>query len=757
MLLVMRTVVIVTILLHCFAQRCILGQEPTCQPQPSCSECLSSPGCAWCTQLDFLKSGEANERRCDSPDSLKTRNCQNVINPQASIHAKKNSSLSNHPDNVVQLKPQNVNIKLRVGVPANLNIEFQRAEGYPIDLYYLMDLSYSMKDDLAQIKTLGQKILGKLKEITGTVRIGFGSFVDKEMLPYVSMVKSKRANPCPNRIDTCQPAFSFQNVLPLTSNDKDFTKEVSKQNISGNLDSPEAGLDAIMQAAVCEDKIKWGNVTRILVYTSDDTFHMAGDGRLAGVFQPHDGKCHLNDKGSYNGRSYDYPSVGHLSRILQDNNIQLIFAVTEEIYPAYKALSALIPQSVVGVLKTDSSNVVDLISEAYGNLSSTLVLEAEGAPKELDVSYRSICNGKPAEGEWKDKGECKGIRHEKVSFVVRLKVSECLPEPQTFRIKIQGIGEEVKVTVDTQCQCSCGEPEKSSQHCNANGTLSCGVCSCDKGYLGQHCECMQNNNMDSIQSMLTLCRQDNNSLVCSGQGSCECGKCVCHGRYSGKFCQCDDGSCERYNSMICNGKGTCNCGTCICHGNYTGSACSCPPSTENCQYNKGLCSGQGKCVCNQCQCNTGFTGSHCSSILNHCAQFKDCVECHVEGEGDCAKTCLNGEITRLDGDHELDCLYKDTISYDVELGPEGKILLKYGDLPRSIDKTTLIIGISVSLIIIIGIIIIVIYRGLLELYDMREYQNFVKAQKQTQWNEVQNPLFKGATTTVLNPLHTADE
>lgn len=28
----------------------ILGQEPLCQSQPSCSECIRSPGCAWCTQ-----------------------------------------------------------------------------------------------------------------------------------------------------------------------------------------------------------------------------------------------------------------------------------------------------------------------------------------------------------------------------------------------------------------------------------------------------------------------------------------------------------------------------------------------------------------------------------------------------------------------------------------------------------------------------------------------------------------------------------
>lgn len=83
---------------------------------------------------------------------------------------------------------------------------------------------------------------------------GFGSFVDKEMLPYVSQVKSRRLNPCPNRIDTCQPAFSFKNVLPLTHDASEFEREVSKQNISGNLDAPEAGLDAIMQAAVCKVK-----------------------------------------------------------------------------------------------------------------------------------------------------------------------------------------------------------------------------------------------------------------------------------------------------------------------------------------------------------------------------------------------------------------------------------------------------------------------------------------------------------------------
>jgi hypothetical protein len=58
------------------------------------------------------------------------------------------------------------------GVPQTFNVSFKRAEGYPIDLYYLMDLSFSMKDDLDTIKNLGQDILSALKKVTQKVRIG---------------------------------------------------------------------------------------------------------------------------------------------------------------------------------------------------------------------------------------------------------------------------------------------------------------------------------------------------------------------------------------------------------------------------------------------------------------------------------------------------------------------------------------------------------------------------------------------------------
>lgn len=45
-----------------------------------------------------------------------------------------------------------------------------------MDLYYLMDLSYSMKDDLERVRQLGHALLVRLQEVTHSVRIGERAF-----------------------------------------------------------------------------------------------------------------------------------------------------------------------------------------------------------------------------------------------------------------------------------------------------------------------------------------------------------------------------------------------------------------------------------------------------------------------------------------------------------------------------------------------------------------------------------------------------
>lgn len=69
-------------------------------------------------------------------------------------------------------------------------------------------------------------------------------------MPYISTTPAKLRNPCTGD-QNCTSPFSYKNVLSLTSEGNKFNELVGKQHISGNLDSPEGGFDAIMQVAVC--------------------------------------------------------------------------------------------------------------------------------------------------------------------------------------------------------------------------------------------------------------------------------------------------------------------------------------------------------------------------------------------------------------------------------------------------------------------------------------------------------------------------
>ena len=47
---------------------------------------------------------------------------------------------------------------LQTGQPATIKVDVKMPENYPVDLYYLMDLSGSMVEDLKKFPTLGQQI-----------------------------------------------------------------------------------------------------------------------------------------------------------------------------------------------------------------------------------------------------------------------------------------------------------------------------------------------------------------------------------------------------------------------------------------------------------------------------------------------------------------------------------------------------------------------------------------------------------------------
>ena len=81
-----------------------------------------------------------------------------------------------------------------------------------------------------------------MRSITNDFQIGFGSFVDKEVMPYISLVRGKNC-----QTDRCQEPYSYQHQMNLSSNAELFKQRVKNAPISGNIDNPEGGFDALMQ------------------------------------------------------------------------------------------------------------------------------------------------------------------------------------------------------------------------------------------------------------------------------------------------------------------------------------------------------------------------------------------------------------------------------------------------------------------------------------------------------------------------------
>ncbi|CAG2179959.1 unnamed protein product, partial [Oppiella nova] len=272
-------------------------------------------------------------------------------------------------------------------------IKYEQALDYPVDLYYLMDLTYSMKEHKEKLVELADSLAIHMNNITKSFRLGFGSFIDKVVMPYASMVPKKLANPCTDQ-QQCAPPYGFRNHLRLSTNISQFVLEVGSTPLSGNLDNAEGGFDAIMQAIVCRQHIKWEDLSRkIILFATDSIFHYAGDGKLGGIVQPNDGQCHLNDEGVYTeSKEQDYPSLEQINRVVTESKTNIIFAVPEDSINVYKQLSEHIPGSTTGLLKDDSSNIVDIIRDNFKKIASKVEFR-DNSSDAIQIRYMSSCLG----------------------------------------------------------------------------------------------------------------------------------------------------------------------------------------------------------------------------------------------------------------------------------------------------------------------------------------------------------------------------
>ncbi|PVD29577.1 hypothetical protein C0Q70_08831 [Pomacea canaliculata] len=449
----------------------------------TCGQCITSGSeCAWCADTIFKNSSSSSRDRCASHKELFEANCTQIQNPRNEevMSYRQDRQVTDGSDgtgnDAIQLQPQAMRVRIRPNDEFRTRVTFRPANNFPVDLYFLFDVSRTMNDSIEELSKLASDIAEEINSISTNYRMGYGTFQDKVILPFTNTHPAKLANPCTQR-EPCSPAFSFRHELPMTKDLKSFANAVKQSHITGNIDRPEGGLDAMMQAIVCKT-VGWReNSRQLIIFGSDARMHFAGDGK-------------------------DYPSVGQIAYELDRSKKFVIFAVSKPVYPEYQRLQTQVPRSSANILQTGKdSNVVQIVRDTYRNMTKGAELEYKTSSELLEVRIEPQC----AKREGK---RCTEVTiGQPIDFVIYIRVLSC-PKRESDRIQTVIVApsdflqDRLNITVEIICNCGCeiNATRTPSDECSyGNGTLVCGVCDCDPGRSGSTCECGVNEEEEHLE------------------------------------------------------------------------------------------------------------------------------------------------------------------------------------------------------------------------------------------------------------------
>ncbi|XP_059165654.1 integrin beta-1-A-like [Physella acuta] len=759
-----------------------------CLKAQSCGECIqTSPDCSWCA-AEVL---DRQTPRCDIYENLRKK-CEDkdISNPKSQQQVLKDDAFTSGGAGVPpkQVKPQDLTFQLRPNELVSFNLSFSQQADYPVDLYVLLDLSYGIarqKEAQERLIALGADLPFSLQSITNNFRLGFGTFVDKLLMPYTAWTDQMLQYRCPTR--NCSKPHDYKNRMNLMENTQNFAIKMREalEDVSQSMDDAEGGLDGLVQSLAC-DRIGWRDVSRrIIVYCSNSLFHLAGNGKLGGATRQNDLKCALNNKDEYeNEKIFDYPSVSQIALKLREKKANVIFAVMSNVSEHYHRLVSFLDGAVVGELAENSQNIVQLINEKYKELRSRIKFQTENADY-VDVIFKSKCAGNIL----KETNMCENLEiKQTVDFSVTLMVHSDICKGHTgtveknVTVKAVGLNEQLLIRLNVTCGCECEQPSKkepNSQKCNGGkGTFECGVCSCNSGWYGRKCECSETE-ISSHESLLSCRMSKNDTTTCSGKGECICGECKCFTlaadsaqKYSGPYCECNDYSCPSGPSGLCGGdyKGTCSCGKCRCKEGWSGDDCECTESNETCKTEKGeICNNFGTCKCGKCSCDPqsnmiGPTCEDCPTCPSQCSEYIDCAQCKAHGTGkhnreECDKTCQNVMIVdtleKENGVRSCEGIDVDACAFyfTYQYKSDNTVLIraqKTKDCPEKLNLAA-IIGGTIAAVVLIPLLILCLIIFLRNRQDAKEYAEFLNEKNKAQWDTGENPIYKESQTTFHNP------
>ncbi|XP_052833084.1 integrin beta-1-like [Octopus bimaculoides] len=308
----------------------------SCTKYESCGQCISSNvNCTWC-------SLNLNIKLCNTREAHIANGCDktHIVDPKSEVVIAKNQPTADG-QNAIQIQPQKIKLRVRPHETVEIPFHFYFAKDSPVDLYFLMDLSYTMAKYINQLANVSLALVNDIQKLTGKLNVGIGSFIDKVLLPYTDTSKQARINPCFSQNLKCESPYNFKQVVKLTGQFQAFSDKVSQlQNLSSaNLDNPEAGLEAMMQTIVCG---------------------------LGGLVLPNDGLCHLTNNKYTKAEAQDYPSVGHLAEVIEQNKVTVIFAVAgKNQLNLYKKLQSSLSGAYVSKLDSKDYTIADIVKDNY--------------------------------------------------------------------------------------------------------------------------------------------------------------------------------------------------------------------------------------------------------------------------------------------------------------------------------------------------------------------------------------------------------
>ena len=352
----------------------------------TCTECIWQVDCVWCPDIDQSSSLAVGCIRKGTYD------CKNEpIESEAPIKI----DFINRPlSDSIQISPQNVQLKVSPDQEATLRFKVALSDN-PVDVYLLIDASYSMQDHIKRLRSTTASIGRRLQKLTKDYMIGYGTFIEKCIGPFAKPEKIYQ------KYNQRAP-YNFRHDLTLTQNLTLLSSrlDATENGLAKNLDSPEAGLDALMQAATCGKYIGWRDgVRKMIVYISDNPLHYAMDGKWAGIFTPNDRQCHLSRPpgGSYyeydEELTMDYPSFDQVRHELRKMDIVVVFAVTPFMSALYQKVSLKFNNAdYVRNLTRDTSSIENTITQQYEKIKSRLKVRASIKTGNAAISLKSLCD-----------------------------------------------------------------------------------------------------------------------------------------------------------------------------------------------------------------------------------------------------------------------------------------------------------------------------------------------------------------------------